>query len=162
MHELELTPEDGTPGTSLENAVKMTMTHGCIVAVTHIITPKNEHITKIFYYDGETHVAEGLAIGLDVENPDKDQTPKVMAFEIIIDMIPGSPLHINKDLLALAGRCEDDQEIFKTEKNVVYHFLAPDSATLSLIQNCEGMIVFERSDDILKEEENVVKVCDYV
>jgi len=156
MHSVELTPEDGTPSVSFENAVKMTLYHGCLVAITHIITPKKEHITKLFYYDGSTHVAEGLAIG------NQDLIKKIVAFEMIADMIPGLASNLNKGVFVSAGECEEDLKIFQEEKNVVYHFLAPDKATLSLIQNCEGMIVFEQSDDILKEEENVVKVCDYV
>jgi len=77
-------------------------------------------------------------------------------------MIFGLPITIDREIFTTAGRNEDDEKIFAEEKNVVYYFLAPDTSTLTIIMNCEGIITFENQDKILKEEENVVKVCDYV
>jgi len=162
MNDLEITPEDGSPSVSLENVYKMTKTHGTPVAISHAITPQREHVTKIFFFDGQSHTAYGFAIGLDIKNKDENHFAKVYALEIAVYMIFGLPITIDREIFTTAGRNEDDEKIFAEEKNVVYYFLAPDTATLTMIMNCEGIITFENQDKILKEEENVVKVCDYV
>lgn len=161
MHELEIMPEDGTPSVSFENIIKLIKTNGYPVAVTHIITPKKDHVTKIFFFNGKSHIAEGLAIGLGTDIYDKEILPNVLAFEMVIDLIPGLSLSIDKSILINAGHEKEDKEIFKNEKNIVYHFIPPDKALLKMNRNCDGMIAFEQSDEILKEEENDIRICDY-
>ena len=157
MNELEISAEDGLPSTSYKNVCSMAIIHGTPVAITHIVIPRDEHITKIFFFDGKSHTALGLAIGYTEEMSD-DRYAKVHAMRMVIGKIDGMNIDFDSRYLLALGHGEEIEKSYKANRNVVYHFMAPDKATLAMVRDSDGMMAFDQSSEFLKEDENDIYI----
>ncbi len=153
-------PEDGTSSTSYENIFKMSFTHGPVVAVTHIITPQKDHVTKIFFLDGKTHTAMGLALGhlneKIKENP--EFYAKCIGLLMVIQSIWGMACSFDGSQIWKLGFGEEVEKTFKENKNAVYHFFPNDKTNLSLAKESDGMIAFEQSSEFIEEDKNDIRI----
>jgi len=145
-----MTPEDGSVSTSYENAFNIALMHGPIVAVSHIITPRDEHITKLFYFDGKSHTAFGFRIGL--QDDDDNHYAQSLALLKVIQTIWGFNPEMEQFL--------EQKTVLDDEKNVVYHFTASDKTALRSVLDSDGMIAFTESVEILEEEQNIVRIIE--
>lgn len=150
-------PEDGIPSVSWKNIYKMMQIHGSIVAVTHIITPKDEHITKIFFFEGKSWTALGLAMGYG-EGHNEDRLFRAVTLSWVINSIPTMSSVFDDSCVLELGIGEDVKKAHAAGKNVVYHFFPPDQTTILLARECDGMIAFEDSADFLKEDGNDIRI----
>ena len=145
--------EDGTPSVSYDNVFKMSIMNGQPIAVTHIVTPQDEHVTKIFFFNGKSHPAFGLALGLP-DNASEEREAKVISLTMVVQMIPGFAINLNPDLMTSLGVGKDVKKTFDKGMNCVYHFITPDKALLKCVRQSIGLYTFQESCDFIDEDKN--------
>jgi len=150
-------PEDGTPSTSWENIYKLRQAYGSIVAVSHIITPRFEHVTKVFFYEGKSWTADGFSIGHVGELTDTNNA-RIIAMIMLIQSIEGMAMNLDPSFFYNAGLGDNLKKSFDKDQNVVYHFIAPDSVLLDLTRNSDGMVSFDQSCDFIDDKENNIRI----
>ena len=160
---MELTPEDGTPSVSYENIYKVATAHGPIVAVSHLITPDDNHVTKVFFFDNASYTAYGFAMGFK-ENPkdtnNSKRFAKCLALLMIVNRIWGiDSLTISEKFWA-SGHGDDVKEAFEKDQNVVFNFIAPDSTALTVTLNSDEIVAFDQSNQAHKEDKNDVRTIE--
>ena len=156
--DMEIKLEDGTPSTSYANAFKMVLVHGPVVGITHLITPRDEHVTKLFFYDGQSHPAEGFAIGMIEE--DTERYSRMMALFMVIQTIWGIDISsLSEKYWALEGKKELDKAN-EGCKNLVYVFLAPDESALKYVLQSDGLIACLDSSNFLEDDKNIVRIIE--
>ena len=151
-----LEEECGDPSVSYENACKMTI-NGPIVAVTHIITPTDNHITKLFYQNGSSLLCRGFTMGLS-GNLNKTDTQKreatTIALMMVIQTMWGfAPVFDSEKFfkLGIDAKCK---KTFNENKSMVYCFLSPEKTTPKYISESNGMLSFNQSLSFLKDNPN--------
>lgn len=154
METLETKPEDGSPTLSWENVYKLTQIHGSVVAITHIITPRGDHVTKVFFFEGKSHPAEGFALGAG----DEEHFPKVLCMSMLIQSIPGMASNYDEAFSGVLGTDPESIAALKDGRNLVFHFMAPDIVTLPITRESSGMLAFEQSAEFIAEENNLVRI----
>ena len=140
---MQITPEDKTLSISYENAFKLT--GNPIIAISHIITPNDEHVTKMFYLNGETHTAFGFALG-EIEG-DAERHARILGLILAIQTIWNVDMGSIMKHLSSFGN-----ESFEDGKNIIYHFTAPSHKEFSYISDSSGMFAFVDSVNFLDEE----------
>ena len=154
---MQIIAEDGTPSVSYENAFKMASMHGPVVAVSHIITPRNEHVTKLFFLDGKSHTAFGFALG---NEEGSEHSAKVLGLIMTLQTIWSVDMGSIMEKISTLGTEEDTAEAFGVQKNIVYHFTAPESNCFMAIIDSPGMLAFTDSVELLEEDENETRIID--
>lgn len=153
---MEIITEDGTVSTSYENVFKFSLVHGPVVGILHLITPRDEHITKIFFYDGQTHTAYGFAVGM-IED-DAERYSRMVALFMVIQTIWGMDMtSFPEKYWALEGKKELDKSDEEC-KNLVYTFLAEDDSALKYVLESDGLIGCLDSGNFLEDEKNIVRI----
>jgi len=156
-----LEEEDGSPSISYANACKMTI-NGPIVAVTHIMTPTDHHITKLFYQNGSSLLCRGFTIGTPETLKGKDAKQRqatTIALMMTLQTMWGFALDFDSDQIFKLGVDEDCQKTFNENKNIVYCFTSPEKTTPKHISESNGIFSFKQSLSFLKENQNNNIIC---
>lgn len=161
--DMEIKPEDGTVTISYENAFKMSLVHGPIVGIIHIVTPQEDHVTKIFFFDGQSHTAFGFSLSFSLDlvetDDDKEEYARMMALFMIIQTIWGIDIASIGENFWSIKRIDTEK---KEEKNIVYTFCASNESVLKYVLTSDGLSAFLNSVSFLKKEEekNIIRIIE--